>query len=666
MLKRWVLVALCLLLAACGGGGSGSIPSVPGAVHTAGGSASIRISIPSASGSPSQRRRAYVGSDVEGATVAVSQGAGTPLTTAFDLSSGSTLCTSSGSARSCTMTVTAPYGADTFAVTTYDSAPSGGVIPASAHVLGTATLTSTISANSTTAALQIFVQGVIANFGASTPLITLASGSGTQTQTMMFDPTDFANQPITAGANDTYANPIEVTLVETGGSGLTQLTVNGTPAGTNVTLTQSNQTLGVTYTGGGSAGYYATVTMSATGVAPATFNVAPMYIGASSPLYTPYSIAFSGSGQSVPLTISEAKGSNTYTATQSTASACIDAASVSAVSGSGANASVTVTGGSGAVSGGCNLVVTDALNTTLTIGITNTTSGGSVTVGGVSEYPAAHAQPFGVTSGPDGDVWVMETSAVEKLTTAGTAAATYSTGTDAIGAIVPGSDGYLYFVDGTNHVWKLSTSGTLSSTTTGTDAFNGITQGPDGNLWAVDTYDGIVEVFSTQLLSLASYSVAAQPGSGIASGSDGRVYLADSANSTVYAFTPGNATPDTYTLNAACQDPSAIVSDPVDGNLYVGCIGSNSILQLRVDGTQTNYPIGQGDSPRGLAVGPDGSIWFAGFSTSSIGRFNISNQTFTHVAIPTANAEPESLALGADGRIWFTEYAAEQIGALVP
>ena len=89
-------------------------------------------------------------------------------------------------------------------------------------------------------------------------------------------------------------------------------------------------------------------------------------------------------------------------------------------------------------------------------------------------------------------------------------------------------------------------------------------------------------------------------------------------------------------------------------------------MQLQTNGTQGNYTIGQADSPRGMAVGPDGSIWFAGYGTNTIGRLTVPGLAFSHITIPSANALPEGVALGADGRIWFTEYGAQKVGAFVP
>ena len=100
----------------------------------------------------------------------------------------------------------------------------------------------------------------------------------------MLNPSDFDNNPITAGSNDPYQNPISVQLSETGGSGHVQIVKNGTPTGgTSTTLNYSTDTVAVRYDGGGAPGYYVSVAVSSNNVSPETLVISPMYVTSASP-----------------------------------------------------------------------------------------------------------------------------------------------------------------------------------------------------------------------------------------------------------------------------------------------------------------------------------------------------------------------------------------------
>jgi len=59
--------------------------------------------------------------------------------------------------------------------------------------------------------------------------------------------------------------------------------------------------------------------------------------------------------------------------------------------------------------------------------------------------------------------------------------------------------------------------------------------------------------------------------------------------------------------------------------------------------------------PSGIAVGPDGALWFTEYSGNKIGRITTTGAV-TEFAIPTANAYPGAITAGPDGALWFTEY----------
>jgi virginiamycin B lyase len=65
-------------------------------------------------------------------------------------------------------------------------------------------------------------------------------------------------------------------------------------------------------------------------------------------------------------------------------------------------------------------------------------------------------------------------------------------------------------------------------------------------------------------------------------------------------------------------------------------------------------------SPRGIAAGPDGALWFVEYDGNKIGRITTEG-AFTEYPIPTANSYPSNIAAGPHG-LWFTESEADKIG----
>ncbi|HTU69106.1 MAG TPA: hypothetical protein VMF11_02205 [Candidatus Baltobacteraceae bacterium] len=146
-MRTLALVAIAALLAGCGGGGS--TPSVitqplaqatgqPSPKAPQDVSVSFAIVVPTASGAHARRVPNYVSASTKSATIAV--GSATPTTVN---------CTAT-----CSGTVSAPVGSDTFAVNLYDATNGSG------SLLSTGTLTQTIVAN-TANSVNVTFNGVV-------------------------------------------------------------------------------------------------------------------------------------------------------------------------------------------------------------------------------------------------------------------------------------------------------------------------------------------------------------------------------------------------------------------------------------------------------------------------------------------------------------------------
>ena len=78
----------------------------------------------------------------------------------------------------------------------------------------------------------------------------------------------------------------------------------------------------------------------------------------------------------------------------------------------------------------------------------------------------------------------------------------------------------------------------------------------------------------------------------------------------------------------------------------------------------TNYTDAGIDGPRGIAVGPDGALWFTNSKKKTIGRIT-TNGGVSIFGGPGINTKgPVGITTGADGALWFTNPGSNSIGRI--
>jgi streptogramin lyase len=214
--------------------------------------------------------------------------------------------------------------------------------------------------------------------------------------------------------------------------------------------------------------------------------------------------------------------------------------------------------------------------------------------------------PYGITAGPDGNLWVTlnEVNSIARVTPAGE------------------------FRD----FFSIPTPGSRPT---------GITAGPDGNLWFTEwlgnkigriTPDGAVTEFPIP--------TAASGLRGIATGPDGNLWFTESAANKIGRITPGGVVTEfpIPTPGSAAHD---ITSGP-DGNLWFTEPAANRIGRITTSGTMTEISLPTPDSqPMGIAAGPDGNIWFTEFSAGKVGRLTLGHApTIDSRILPVVGSAP--------------------------
>jgi streptogramin lyase len=105
------------------------------------------------------------------------------------------------------------------------------------------------------------------------------------------------------------------------------------------------------------------------------------------------------------------------------------------------------------------------------------------------------------------------------------------------------------------------------------------------------------------------------------------------------------------------SNPHGIALGP-DGNLWFAQQSNGShIGQITPSGVATEFSVGitSASQPYGLTLGPDGNLWFTEQAANKIGRITLSGVVTEFSTGISLNASLTEIAAGPDGNLWFTE-----------
>jgi streptogramin lyase len=236
--------------------------------------------------------------------------------------------------------------------------------------------------------------------------------------------------------------------------------------------------------------------------------------------------------------------------------------------------------------------------------------------------------------------------------------------------ITSGPDGNLWFTEETNNaVGRITPGAVITEFTAGfpTGSPRGIVTGPDGNLWvAMAGGDGaIAQVTKAGVVTEFPVPTPGDP-IDIAVGPDKNLWYVDSAAHLIGRITPdGSITEFTSGLSGG-SEPSSITKGP-DGALWFTEASAGRIGRITTAGDITEFSSGISGSsaPKDIATGPDGNLWFTmNADPGGIGRITPEGDITEFNAGLTINSGPLEIAAGPDGALWFTQSAAPGIGQI--
>lgn len=169
-----------------------------------------------------------------------------------------------------------------------------------------------------------------------------------------------------------------------------------------------------------------------------------------------------------------------------------------------------------------------------------------------------------------------------------------------------------------------------------------------------------VPALATQVIE---YPVAGSSPNGIVMGPDGALWFTDVGHNSVDRMLADGTLTNTYTIPTNNVLPSEITNGPgglwfMEGNGLVENIG-----KITTSGGITEYSSGSGFN-LGIAVGPDGNIWFNQRDKFSVAKMTPDGQHVTSYLVPAptpGSADPVGITAGPDGNMWVTDESQNKV-----
>jgi virginiamycin B lyase len=287
----------------------------------------------------------------------------------------------------------------------------------------------------------------------------------------------------------------------------------------------------------------------------------------------------------------------------------------------------------------------------------------------------AHSVPYQIAAGADGAMWFTEQAgnAVGRIDARGiieqfplpTAGAQPE-------GIAAGPGGALYIAETfgpsayASHLARMTTRGVFREWNDDNYMPLGVAAGSNGQMWFTQGCAGVALVSGGTVRQFNMQGISGET-TAIVQGPDGAMWFAADGTATIGRVTSTGALTLYPGIGRRANDlPHGVAVGP-DGNLWWTALQSNLIWVTDLHGNVVHaYTIPTAASaPWGIVAGRDGALWFTEWSGNKIGRVT-TNGVFSEYPIPTPKAHPQGLAIATNGTIWFTEAGANKIGRIAP
>ena len=191
---------------------------------------------------------------------------------------------------------------------------------------------------------------------------------------------------------------------------------------------------------------------------------------------------------------------------------------------------------------------------------------------------------------------------------------------------------------------------------------------PDGSVWYTAQISGALgkldpETGETRHIPLGSGSSP----HGVIVGPDGAPWITDSGLNAIVRVDPETEEVQTFplpaengytNLNTAAFDPNGILWFTGQNGIYGRLDPATGDIQV--------FDAPRGRGPYGIAVTPDGMIYYASLANSYVGRIDPQTGEATVLEPPTAGQGARRLWSDSRGRVWVSEWTAGQVAVYDP
>jgi streptogramin lyase len=282
-----------------------------------------------------------------------------------------------------------------------------------------------------------------------------------------------------------------------------------------------------------------------------------------------------------------------------------------------------------------------------------------------TEYPipTGGGRPYGITKGPDGNLWFTEfnSNKIGRITPAGMITEFPVLGAGNPVDITAGPDGNLWFTEYSgDKIRRITPAGVITEfpIPSGNSFTYGIAAGPDGNLWSAEIGTGIIgRITPSGLITEYPIPTSNSDPIQIASGPDGNLWFTEGTPNKIGRITTGGAITE-FLVPTAGALPYPIIAGP-DDSLWFAEYHGAKIGRIATTGVITEFPI-PSSFVSGLTVGSDGNLWYVG--SGNIGRITLGGFV-TEFPVPNSGS-PVEITMGPDGNLWFTDQGSNSIGKI--
>jgi streptogramin lyase len=282
--------------------------------------------------------------------------------------------------------------------------------------------------------------------------------------------------------------------------------------------------------------------------------------------------------------------------------------------------------------------------------------------GAMTEYPiaASGSEPEAIIAGPDGALWFVQpgTNDVGRISSAGAVtevsiavgACSAGPGSGPVG-IASGANGELWVTEDRDSPGEIAeidpSTDVVSQNCLSYDMPYAIVPGSDGALWFTYGDDDIARITtggSTSAIPASSASSALMP---IVSGPDGNLWIGISGSPAELERLSVTDVATPFTLPSGSSASVARIGVGPDGQLWLA--GGGALTSISTSGAFTEYPgvYPAGDAIAGIAAGPGDTLWLTDASAATIDRVALGTPSIGAALGPVSGVARSSAVVSA-------------------